>query len=116
MQIFRTESQTGEREGLQDAVVRASGANVVWLGMSSPKQDFEAQRLAQALPGLVLAVGAAFDFVAGTQKEAPRWIQKSGFEWLFRLLSNPRRLWRRYLIGNVVFLRAVFIHRHDVVI
>jgi N-acetylglucosaminyldiphosphoundecaprenol N-acetyl-beta-D-mannosaminyltransferase len=106
------ESTSQELEA-QDNTVRASGANIVWVGMSSPKQDFEAQRLAKALPGLVLAVGAAFDFVAGTQKEAPLWIQKSGCEWLFRLLSNPRRLWRRYLVGNLVFIRAVIKHRHD---
>jgi N-acetylglucosaminyldiphosphoundecaprenol N-acetyl-beta-D-mannosaminyltransferase len=106
------ESTPGELAA-QDDAVRASGANIVWLGMSSPKQDFEAQRLAQALPGLVLAVGAAFDFVAGTQKEAPRWVQKSGFEWLFRLLSNPRRLWKRYLLGNLVFIGAVVKHRRE---
>ena len=104
---------TPEELVAQDDAVRESGANVVWLGMSSPKQDFEAQRLAQALPGLVLAVGAAFDFVAGTQKEAPRWVQRSGFEWLFRLLSHPRRLWKRYLVGNLVFIGAVIKHRHE---
>ena len=51
-----------------------------------------------------VAVGAAFDFVAGTKKRAPEWMQGNGLEWLYRLVSEPRRLWRRYLIGNARFL------------
>lgn len=51
-----------------------------------------------------IGVGAAFDFLAGTSKEAPVWVQNSNFEWLFRFASEPRRLWRRYLIGNVRFV------------
>lgn len=53
---------------------------------------------------VMVGVGAAFDFHAGLKKQAPRWVQRSGLEWLFRLLTEPRRLWRRYLINNPAFL------------
>lgn len=90
----------------RDAVL-GSGANIVWVGLGTPKQDF----LASALAGLVgvpcIGVGAAFDFVAGTVQEAPPWIQRSGLEWLFRLTQDPRRLWRRYVFGNLQFVGAV---------
>lgn len=93
---------------VQDKIIQVADPDVIWLGVSSPKQDFEAQRLAKKFSVMTLAVGAAFDFVAGTQKEAPLFIQKIGAEWLFRLLSNPKRLWKRYLIGNLVFLVEAF--------
>lgn len=92
----------------QDKIIQEAGPDVIWLGVSSPKQDFEAQRLAKKFSVMTLAVGAAFDFVAGTQKEAPLFMQKIGAEWLYRLLSNPKRLWKRYLIGNFVFLVEAF--------
>lgn len=95
----------------QDEKIRQSGAQIVWVGLGTPKQDFEAARLAKRLPIVAVAVGAAFDFVAGNKKEAPRWLSVMGFEWFFRLGTEPRRLWRRYLIGNVQFLRAV-LRRH----
>jgi N-acetylglucosaminyldiphosphoundecaprenol N-acetyl-beta-D-mannosaminyltransferase len=53
---------------------------------------------------VLLAVGAAFDFHAGTVRQAPRWMQRSSLEWLYRLIQEPRRLWRRYLIGNTRFI------------
>ena len=56
------------------------------------------------LPGVALAAGAAFDFIAGTQRRAPRWMQRAGLEWLHRLCSEPRRLWRRYVVTNALFL------------
>ena len=102
---------TAEEQLEQDELIRKSGANIVWLGISSPKQDFEAKRLSISLPAVVLAVGAAFDFAAGTQKEAPIWIRRLSLEWLFRLISNPRRLWKRYLVGNWVFIKAVIKYR-----
>ena len=73
--------------------------------MSSPKQDLWMARMRPQLEASVLiAVGAAFDFHTGTVKQAPRWMQRSGLEWLFRLAMQPRRLWRRYLIDNPWFL------------
>ena len=84
--------------------IRDSGANIVWLGLGTPKQDFEAELLASQTRTAVIAVGAAFEFIAGTTREAPVWMTRYGFEWLFRLGTEPRRLWRRYLVGNSRFL------------
>lgn len=82
--------------------------DIVWVGLGAPKQDFVAERLAQALQRPCLGVGAAFDFVAGTAAEAPTIVQGSGLEWLYRLCKEPRRLWKRYIVGNFVFIRLVF--------
>lgn len=90
-----------------DEAIRASGAQIVWVGLGTPKQDFEAKRLAESLPVVAVAVGAAFDYGAGTLRAAPHWISAIGFEWLWRLGAEPRRLWRRYTVGNAQFLRAV---------
>lgn len=86
--------------------IRTSGAQVVWLGLGTPKQDHEAARLAAAHPAVYVAVGAAFDFVSGNKPQAPLWMQHHGLEWLFRLCSEPRRLWRRVLWGYPRFLWA----------
>lgn len=83
-----------------------TGADLVWVGLGTPKQDITGTALANALGITTINVGAAFDFHAGRIVEAPQWIQRSGFEWLFRLLAEPRRLWRRYLIGNFQFVWA----------
>lgn len=81
---------------------------VIWLGLGTPKQDLTAVYLAEKFPNMVIAsVGAAFDFKAGVAREAPVWIQKSGFEWLFRLLTEPRRLWHRYSVGSLKFVQAI---------
>lgn len=82
-----------------------TSSDIVWVGMGTPKQDFVAVELAKALSCPVAGVGAAFNFAAGTAKEAPIWIQRSGFEWLFRLATEPKRLWRRYIYGNSKFIR-----------
>jgi exopolysaccharide biosynthesis WecB/TagA/CpsF family protein len=97
-----TEQETAE----QTARIVDSKAQVVWVGLGTPKQDREAARLAGDIPATFVAVGAAFDFVAGEKKQAPMWMQRNGLEWLFRLATEPRRLWRRYLFGNTRFLRA----------
>ena len=90
----------------RDDAIRASGAQVVWVGLGTPKQDVEAARLAAALPVVAVAVGAAFDYAAGAMRPAPRWISLVGFEWLWRLVAEPRRLWKRYTFGNLRFLGA----------
>lgn len=97
----------------QDQRVRSSGASIVWVGLGTPKQDYEVARIASSLPVMAVAVGAAFDFIAGTKKQAPNWMQKSGTEWAFRFASEPRRLWRRYLWGNPRFVVAALRHRRD---
>jgi N-acetylglucosaminyldiphosphoundecaprenol N-acetyl-beta-D-mannosaminyltransferase len=88
--------------------VRASRANVIWVGLGTPKQDIFAERMASYVSGAVIAIGAAFDFTAGTTKEAPHWVSAVGFEWLYRLCSEPRRLWRRYTVGSLQFAHAVW--------
>ena len=96
--------------GLVDRV-RASGANVLWIGLGTPRQDYLVHHLAPLLSMPVVPVGAAFDFWSGAIKEAPRVLHGSGFEWVHRLASEPRRLWRRYLIGNPRFLLSAWRHR-----
>lgn len=91
----------------QDALIRQSGADIIWVGLGTPKQDIEARRLALSTARPAVAVGAAFDFTAGTLRVAPLWMQRAGLEWVFRLASEPRRLWRRYLFGNLRFVWAV---------
>jgi N-acetylglucosaminyldiphosphoundecaprenol N-acetyl-beta-D-mannosaminyltransferase len=86
-------------------LIRASGANCIWIGLGSPKQERWLARMKPKLPPAVyIAVGAAFAFHAGLLSQAPAWMQKRGLEWLFRLASEPRRLWKRYLVSNSLFL------------
>ena len=83
-----------------DAIIESiekSGADIVWVGISSPKQErWMAEHLGKINAPVMIGVGAAFDFLSGMKPQAPRWIQQSGFEWLFRLSNEPRRLWPRY--------------------
>jgi N-acetylglucosaminyldiphosphoundecaprenol N-acetyl-beta-D-mannosaminyltransferase len=80
----------------------------IWVGLSSPKQEYWMSAAIEALPrGVCLGVGAAFDFHSGAVKRAPRWMQASGLEWFHRLASEPRRLWRRYLILAPRFLIGI---------
>lgn len=99
--------QTADEVAHQDELIRQSDADIVWVGLGTPKQDIEAARLAESTRRPVVAVGAAFNFAAGALRVAPKWMQRAGLEWLFRLASEPRRLWRRYLFGNIRFLWAV---------
>ena len=88
--------------------INATDPDVIWIGLSTPKQDLWMARMRPRLTAPVLiGVGAAFDFNAGTLKRSPRWMSNLGFEWLYRLYREPRRLWRRYLVNNSAFLWAV---------
>jgi N-acetylglucosaminyldiphosphoundecaprenol N-acetyl-beta-D-mannosaminyltransferase len=91
-----------------DAVCRTindTGAQIVWVGLGTPKQDEWMEAFRQRLDArLLIGVGAAFDFLSGRRRRAPRWMQRAGLEWLHRLGSEPRRLWRRYLFGNPEFV------------
>jgi N-acetylglucosaminyldiphosphoundecaprenol N-acetyl-beta-D-mannosaminyltransferase len=91
----------------QDAVsddIRASGAAIVFVGLGCPRQEAWAYEQSQALSMPILAVGAAFDFHAGSLSQAPHALQRLGLEWAFRLAHEPRRLWKRYLFLNPAFL------------
>jgi N-acetylglucosaminyldiphosphoundecaprenol N-acetyl-beta-D-mannosaminyltransferase len=91
--------------------VRASGAGVLWIGLGTPRQDYLVHLLAPQLSIPVVPVGAAFDFWSGAIKEAPRMLQGTGLEWVYRLAKEPRRLWRRYLLGNPRFVLSAWRHR-----
>lgn len=103
---FRPLSATEDRDVV--ARINDSGADIVWVGLSTPKQErwMAAHRAALNVPVLV-GCGAAFDFHAGLKAQAPRWIQRSGLEWMFRLLSEPRRLGPRYLVNNPLFVGLI---------
>lgn len=86
------------------SAIRASGVKILFVGLGCPKQERWMAAHRESLDCAMLGVGAAFDFLAGRKRQAPSWMQGLGLEWLFRLASEPRRLWRRYLIGNTRFL------------
>jgi N-acetylglucosaminyldiphosphoundecaprenol N-acetyl-beta-D-mannosaminyltransferase len=88
--------------------VRASGAAYLFLGISSPTKELFLSRWGRSLGVHVChGVGGSFDVLAGKTRRAPRWLQRAGLEWLYRLLQEPRRLWKRYLYTNAVFLALV---------
>jgi len=87
------------------ADIEATKASIVWVGLGTPKQDHVLSVLAESSSVVSVGVGAAFDFLSGEKKEAPPALHGTGLEWLHRLATEPRRLWRRYLLGNSAFLR-----------
>jgi N-acetylglucosaminyldiphosphoundecaprenol N-acetyl-beta-D-mannosaminyltransferase len=90
--------------------INAAQPDIVWVGISTPKQErWMAEHVGRLSAPVLAGVGAAFDFHAGVKRQAPRWVQKSGLEWCFRLLMEPRRLWRRYLINNPRFLWLILL-------
>ncbi len=99
------------------AVIRRARPQVLLVGLGAPKQELWMARAAAAgsrVP-LTLGVGAAFDFLGGAKPQAPRWMGAAGLEWLFRLASEPRRLWRRYLLLNPLFLALVALQEFGIV-
>ena len=94
------------------AIVRAINSahpDLLWIGMTAPKQEKWTYTHWQELNihCHVGTIGAVFDFYAGTAKRAPLWWQRHSLEWLYRLIKEPRRMWRRYIIGNALFIRNV---------
>jgi N-acetylglucosaminyldiphosphoundecaprenol N-acetyl-beta-D-mannosaminyltransferase len=90
--------------------INALRPDIVWIGLSTPKQErWMAAHIGRLNAPVLIGVGAAFDFHAGLKRQAPRWMQRSGLEWLFRLMTEPRRLWRRYLVNNPWFLWLVLL-------
>lgn len=87
------------------ARINSAGADIVWVGLSTPKQErWMAAHIDRLDAFATIGVGAAFDFHAGLVRQAPRAVQRLGLEWLFRLSQEPRRLWRRYLVNNPQFV------------
>jgi N-acetylglucosaminyldiphosphoundecaprenol N-acetyl-beta-D-mannosaminyltransferase len=90
--------------------INATEPDIVWVGLSTPKQEYWMfQHLGRLTAPVMIGVGAAFDFHAGVKKQAPRWMQRNGLEWSFRLLTEPSRLWRRYLRNNPQFLWMILL-------
>jgi len=89
------------------ARINDSGCAVLFVGLGCPKQEVWMSRNSPRISAVMIGVGAAFDFIAGTVNRAPPMFRDNGFEWLYRLVSEPARLWRRYLIYNSVFLGVV---------
>jgi N-acetylglucosaminyldiphosphoundecaprenol N-acetyl-beta-D-mannosaminyltransferase len=85
--------------------LNSARADICWVGISTPKQEkFMADFMPDAPVTLLIGVGAAFDLIPGRVRQAPRWMQRSGLEWLFRLMMEPKRLWRRYVFNNPLFV------------
>jgi N-acetylglucosaminyldiphosphoundecaprenol N-acetyl-beta-D-mannosaminyltransferase len=93
------------------ARINAARPDLVWVGLSTPKQErWMATHVGRIDAAALLGVGAAFDINAGLLPQAPRWMQQHGLEWFYRLIREPRRLWRRYLSNNPRFVFAIIRH------
>jgi N-acetylglucosaminyldiphosphoundecaprenol N-acetyl-beta-D-mannosaminyltransferase len=99
---FRTLSNEEDAEITER--INNSGANVVFVSLGCPKQELWMQAHRGKINAVMIGVGAAFDYHAGTIKRAPLWMQNHGLEWLHRLYSEPRRLWKRYMVTNSIFI------------
>jgi N-acetylglucosaminyldiphosphoundecaprenol N-acetyl-beta-D-mannosaminyltransferase len=82
------------------AAINNSGVRILFIGLNTPKQDYWMAAHKDRVRAVMVGVGAAFDFLAGTKLQAPRWMMPLGLEWIFRLATEPRRLWKRYLKHN----------------
>lgn len=92
--------------------IRRTSPDLVLVGLGAPKQELWIHESVDALrPAVLLGVGASIDFLAGTARRAPRWVSASGLEWLYRLVREPRRLWRRYLVRDPRFIGIVLRER-----
>lgn len=102
---YKTEFSDEDNKAIIDAI-HAANPDLLWIGMTAPKQEKWTYSHWKELNihCHVGSIGAVFDFFAGTMKRAPMWWQEHGLEWLYRLLKEPKRMWRRYIIGNTLFL------------
>jgi N-acetylglucosaminyldiphosphoundecaprenol N-acetyl-beta-D-mannosaminyltransferase len=98
---FKPEEENGIAREIAD-----SGSDILFVAITSPKKEIFLHRHKETLKNVsfIMGVGGTFDVVAGKVKRAPRWMQKSGLEWFFRVLQEPRRMWKRYLITNTLFI------------
>jgi len=101
---------TEEEDESVVSMINAAAPDIVWVGLGAPKQErWIADHRDRLDAPVLIGVGAAFDFLAGLKRQAPRWMQRSGLEWFFRLLCEPRRLGRRYLVNNPLFVFYVLL-------
>jgi N-acetylglucosaminyldiphosphoundecaprenol N-acetyl-beta-D-mannosaminyltransferase len=100
---FRPLSQQEDEDVVR--MINSSGADILWVGLGAPKQEiWMANHLERIKVPIMIGVGAAFDFHAGVVRQAPKFMQDRGIEWVFRLCTEPRRLWKRYLYNNPRFV------------
>lgn len=103
---------TSEEDEAIRTMINATDPDVVWVGLSEINQDtWMYEHRGKLNAPVLIGIGAAFDFLAGTKRQAPEWMRENGLEWLFRLLQEPRRLWRRYLVYGSKFLILVFLEQ-----
>lgn len=95
---------TAEEDAAAVDRIHASGAGIVFVGLGCPRQERWMAEHRGRVHAVMIGVGAAFDFHAGTVQRAPAWMRNNGLEWLHRLISEPRRLWKRYLVTNTLFV------------
>lgn len=109
---YKPEFSDEDNEAMISAI-NHSNPDLLWIGMTAPKQEKWAYKHLDRLEVHchIGTIGAVFDFFAGTVKRAPECWQKAGMEWLYRLLSEPRRMWRRYFIGNAKFLYYIMVEK-----
>lgn len=106
--IDRFREATDEEDADDIRKINESGANIVLVGRGCPRQEFWVATHKGKVNAAMMAVGAAFDFHAGTVKQAPKWMQNNGLEWFFRLLQEPKRLAKRYFVTNSLFIFTFF--------
>ena len=99
---FRDLNESEKKDVVQE--IKNSGAQILFVGLGCPRQEVWMAEQRNAINAVMLGVGAAFDFHAGVKPQSPAWLQRLGLEWFFRLLTEPRRLWRRYLYHNPRFV------------
>lgn len=99
---FRNLTDTEQQKIVE--MINNSGANTIWVSLGCPKQETWMHQQKGKINGVMIGVGAAFDYHAGTLKRAPEWMQNNGLEWFYRLCQEPSRLWKRYLVTNTLFV------------
>lgn len=110
---YKSEFSQEDNDAMIQAINNFS-PDVLFVGMTAPKQEKWAyQHFNQLQVGHVCCIGAVFDFYAGTVKRAPKWMIKLGLEWFYRLVKEPKRMWKRYLIGNIKFIMSVFREKYS---
>lgn len=109
--VDRFRDATPEEDVEDIKKINASGAHLVLVGRGCPRQEVWVAEHLGKVNAAMMAVGAAFDFHAGVLPQAPAWMQRAGLEWLFRLIQEPRRLWKRYLVTNSQFVYQFLRHK-----
>lgn len=110
--IDRFREATAEEDKIDIERINNSNANIVLVGRGCPRQEFWVANHKNKINAVMMAVGAAFDFHAGTLEQAPLWMQNNGLEWFYRLIKEPKRLWKRYLFTNTHFILKFIKNRY----